>query len=262
MDDNSKFTLIAKRILRELRALNETVGANLLAVQKQVEKQTEATHKAEDAVQKEQSLPEAALILNAIESIGRDYRESQRAQDGHHNKTFWVSVVGVMVVAAYTTFTALQWFDLRDNFKVEQRAWVVPFDLSAEPFTGDPIKTIFKVLFKNTGRTPALKTHAWIAATPDLQSIPVTNPEELSGADAMILGPNGIGNTSTQKPYPPEAIQLIKKGVRLYIYGTIWYQDVFGKHHWTQFCYYPGTDLKGFGPCPIHNTCDDCGTTK
>lgn len=180
-----------------------------------------------------------------------------------------VSIFTVLIFFAgvfYTIFAALQWCTMRESNRINrealvsvQRAWVIPFEVSPEALPSDPTKTIFKVVFRNTGHTPAPRTHAWIAGTSDLQSIPATNPVEPSDAGAMLIGPDGIGNTSTQNPYSPEAIRLIKSGVRLYLYGTIWYYDVFGKHHWTQFCYYPGTDLKGFGPCPIHNTCDDCG---
>jgi hypothetical protein len=49
----------------------------------------------------------------------------------------------------------------------------------------------------------------------------------------------------------------MRRGLNTYVFGTMWFDDVFGSHHWTQFCYLVGNDLKA-RPSGFHNTCDDC----
>jgi len=140
------------------------------------------------------------------------------------------------------------------QIRLDQRAWVVPSETVADKASGG---TYFKVTFKNSGHTPALRTHAWIGTTPGLSKVPNADPiRKKDPVDSFALAPGGTGNTSTPT-FTDAEIEPIRHGARFYIYGTVAYADVFGKNHWSQFCFYPGLDLKGFGPCSKHNTTDD-----
>lgn len=166
-----------------------------------------------------------------------------------------LEIVAFLFAIGYAIITYFQWRDVSKNFRTDERAWVVPSDaIDEKTSTGE---TYFKVTFKNSGHTPALRTHAWIGTTPDFNKIPDRDPIVIKGQiDSLVLAPEGTGNTSTP-PFPDEVIDSIRHGARLYIYGTVAYGDVFGKDHWSQFCFYPGFDMKGFGPCSKHNTTDD-----
>jgi hypothetical protein len=168
-----------------------------------------------------------------------------------------LETVAFIFAIGYAVVTFFQWQDARRNFKTDERAWVLPLVPSAEKTdSGD---TYFKIPFKNTGHTPALRVHAWIGTTPNFAAIPNTDPIATGNdVDSSVVAPDGIGNTSTmQTPFKDISLDPIRHGARLYIYGTIAYNDVFGIAHWSQFCVYPGMNLQSFGPCSKHNTTDD-----
>lgn len=119
--------------------------------------------------------------------------------------------------------------------KLDQRAWVTVFDIQVEKTPSG--KTYFKVLYKNTGKTPALEVNACIAYTSYFHEIPDFDKEPSNSSGQM--SPGGTFNTSTiSKPLSVRDINRIKNGqIPLYIFGTIWYKDIYDVHHWTQFCF-------------------------
>ena len=172
-------------------------------------------------------------------------------------------VIVVIVVQAY--IYKKQWkamtesVDLtRTTFHIDQRAWVFPFDVQSEQNPAG--KTFFKILYRNTGKTPALKTSSWVGTTGSIDKIPNSDPPPKPTDAYGLLPPGGVFNTSTvDHPFGPEVIGPVRNGIPLYVFGTIWYEDVFTVKHWTQFCYRVGADLKSFGPCSGHNGTDDTG---
>jgi hypothetical protein len=173
-----------------------------------------------------------------------------------------VQVVMCIVTCAYIIFAGLQWKVMSrqlDLMHVDQRAWLAPVEVTSEPLGSG---TIFKVLFRNTGKTPGIDVSAWINRTTSLPQITALDPGSPNKV-AGLFAPNAVGNTSTSDvPIGAKDVEAIGKGLHVYIYGTIRYGDIFKKQHWTQFCYFPGPDLKSFGSCPIHNGCDDCEQPK
>lgn len=170
-------------------------------------------------------------------------------------------MVGLTLLVAFAAFWSAWSFqkqltDSRNTFAVAQRAWVAPIttELRSES-AQNGMGTVFVVPFSNTGKTPAFKVHAWVNWTTILGQI--TDADPIADKEGMLLPPQGVGNISTP-PVLPADVERIKFGYRLYVYGTIKYRDIFGNDHWTQFCFYPGQDLKGFGPCDNnHNGTDD-----
>ncbi len=168
--------------------------------------------------------------------------------------TFVLAAVGILTVI----FLRCQLEEARGNDALASRAWIAPVSTalrSEASKVGDG--TIFVVPYSNTGKTPAFNVNSWINRTDSLEKIGDMDP--VGSKANMLLAPDGIGNTSTADiPIAPTDVEHIKAGtLTVYIYGTISYEDVYGKAHWTQFCFYPGADLKSFGPCGKHNTTDD-----
>jgi hypothetical protein len=184
-----------------------------------------------------------------------EQKDNRAAQLRQAKALNWITAIGVGVAVFALCGLIYNVRQSRRAMEINERAWVVPTKATTEQ--NDKGDFSFKIPFTNTGRSPALLTHAWIGTTPNLSTIAKSDPIAAGdGHDSYVLAPDGVGNTSTAT-FTAESLEPIRHGAHLYIYGTIVYQDVFGKSHWTQFCFYPGEDLKGFGPCPKHNTTHD-----
>lgn len=155
--------------------------------------------------------------------------------------------------------------EMRKTRILDERAWVTPFDITTvtNNIQSNP-SFFFKLLYKNTGKTPALNVNTWIAQSGSLDDIPTNHEgDPKSPNTGMLLVPDGIGHsTTTFHPLSESEVQAIKRGNGFYIWGITYYDDIFGKHHWTQFCFFPFLDGTGFGTPPIHNACDDADNNK
>jgi hypothetical protein len=149
----------------------------------------------------------------------------------------------------------------------DERAWVGPtityatYDVTN---TGsEPVAVHFSVRFKNTGRTPAIKVIPLISEYADIKSIPNFDKFPNPVYHSMLLPPDGEADMPIEVPTPIYAntYLAIKTGHPFYIVGTIWYDDIFGTNHWTQFCTLISADFKPI-PQPVHNTCDDAQTNQ
>jgi len=208
--------------------------------------------------------PENAIASTSKENdtIAKDKEDKSKCKN-KINFPSWITAFCTVAIAIitgfYTHYASEQVAQMKvvvknanNQLRLEQRAWVAPFNISSEAIGN---KTIFKVLFKNTGKTPALNVTAWINRTDRLDQITSIDPYSLE--PGFILIQEGVGNTSTSdSPIEARDVEAIKHGLQIYVYGTIRYQDIFGEGHWTQFCYFVGPDLKAFGACKTHNSCD------
>lgn len=160
----------------------------------------------------------------------------------------FVSAIGLIVSISRT----------RSQARIDQRAWVAPTDEKfLKTSAGDPYVA---VNFMNTGKTFALKSSAWIDHKFSLKEIPDFD-DQTKTTNSGTYAPNGSGSISfAEHPMNAQIIPLIQNGSVLYVYGTIWYEDVFSaEQHWTQFCYALGKDLVTFAPCEggKHTKTDD-----
>jgi hypothetical protein len=186
-----------------------------------------------------------------------EQKTNRAAQLGQAKLLNWITAVGVGIAILTLIGLICSVQQSRHALEFNERAWILPtMPVVEQTETGE---TYFKIPFKNTGHTPALRTHAWIGTVGDFNKITTADP--IGDADKtgnFVVPPDGTGNTSTiDDPIDKGFVDQIKNGATLYIYGTIAYVDIFGNSHWTQFCVYPGRDLKAFAPCSKHNTTDD-----
>ena len=106
----------------------------------------------------------------------------------------------------------------------------------------------------------ALNGKIFINQTIELAKVANRDPFPLAGSPTFFLAPTGTNN-STQwlSDESVATFNTTKRGV--FIYGTIWYDDIFKQSHWTQFCYevisIEPSGIIGFQPCDRHNTSDD-----
>jgi hypothetical protein len=108
----------------------------------------------------------------------------------------------------------------------------------------------------NTGRTPAVnfKSQVWSGTNPPNASPPLTPPATFPSGSQGILMPERTWNTTTTQLNDPEKSSFSKTGSHFYVWGIFEYDDFFGAHHTTQFCFVnePLTSAQ-FVPCPGGN---------
>lgn len=161
-----------------------------------------------------------------------------------------LKLISIVAGIAYAFITYLQWGDLRANFKIDNRAWVMPFEYKK---TTDFNKNVIgaNMFYKNTGKTPALDLQVFVGWAAGESLIPKRDiPSDNS--PKFALAPDGVGNSAPN--IPPAVV----KGVTIgnpggFIFGTIWYKDVFGYAHWNQYCVGIGPHFDYFTACTIHN---------
>lgn len=116
-----------------------------------------------------------------------------------------------------------------DNFHQEQRAWVSITGAS------NPEPMHLRVGYGNSGRTPALGVTAYRNYTITLGDIPQTDREPVSGR--TTTAPPGVPYFSDVSITPGDWATFKQTHRSIYLYGTIWYEDIFHSHHWTQWCF-------------------------
>lgn len=143
----------------------------------------------------------------------------------------------------------------RDQMRLDQRAWIGTSDINPGEFsekTGFPVA----VSFLNSGKTPA--THIHVSVKYLISPTPLRGPsadliKSLSYFSSSDIAPQGklvqgFGWVfAAGKTYAPEEIsgnqgieahykQISDGSVSLYYFGTIRYDDIFGRHWNTNYC--------------------------
>ncbi len=154
--------------------------------------------------------------------------------------------------------------EMRNQRVMDERAWVFVTELATIPQSNS---VTFVVKFKNSGRTPAFDlqtTAGQVQINPpyDERNLP---PDVSRGIASLDNRPPEYQNIMA----PNEELVMAVKSVddqptidrkrTSYIYGKIWYNDIFKRPHWTTFCGMYETN-KIFRAAGFHNSCDDVET--
>jgi RNase H-fold protein (predicted Holliday junction resolvase) len=276
VDNPAQFVSIAKRILRELRTLNETVSAKLLGVQKQIEsiaKEHQATKERENPA------PEIRAILNPLQGIQAEQHAGNHSQGRYQNRNLIVSVAGVLVLLGYTIVNYKMLCAMRkankaasDSFtqtlgqmqtqtvaqgnaaaaaqraattaehtlglmQLQQRALVV---LEIPPKFDKPDNSVTYAA-KNFGRSVASKVRISTAFVDEVGESPAAQDKACS----EIATPRTTGFVNWELLVPEQAgnhrksfLRSIPSGKEIsYFVGCIRYADPFSENRWTRFCY-------------------------
>ena len=147
-----------------------------------------------------------------------------------------------------------------------QRARVAVDGIPHQIISEDKESITFQISYKNTGRTPAIKVACASGAALLPSRVPQLENAPNRPVNAGTLAPNGTG--VVRSPIiSAETMKAVNDGVPLYLYGTIWYNDVFGKSHWSQFCWKierlkDNHNLISFSVWTNHNSSDDLAAKK
>lgn len=259
---------LCNKIIAELRRLSDAVASHEEAAQQR--------HKSQ---QEQESSAAITGIRDAVQSIAQSQETAPKKW--HKDRTFLISLAGVMVVGAYTFVTALQWNDANKNFRASQRPWV-KIRLAKDGFPDLPRELIGKPLiftleFSNVGQTPARDVNiASFVEVVDLGKSPNLIDSRMMVPKYPIKG--RIFNSGTfgfmfQNAKPEledihrwkiltedawgnhtgddgvltktEWQSLIDGNKYVAIWSVATYSDIFDKLHWTAFC-----TSHRYGPSP------------
>lgn len=150
-----------------------------------------------------------------------------------------VSVLSMLIAAYSAHLSDRSLNQARDSFRIGQRPYVVveTIRLAELPNVDRPLAA--EALIRNTGATPALNMQA--SQHLDVVSVPPTGvPHDFSpGSGRLVLGSNLARAIRVvgERPLTTEELQRVNSGkLRIYVTGTISYEDVFQRVHETEFC--------------------------
>lgn len=142
----------------------------------------------------------------------------------------------------------------KSNMEMDQRAWLAPYYCEVRNAPEDTSQTVFRVNFKNTGKTPAVRVQMVISNI--WGDIPLSKHDSNPNATAGMMAPEAAAWIDSI-PLVRAQTDIIN-GKNFRVAGTIWYDDIFGHHHWSEFAYWvilsPPVQ---FQPTLDHNSCDD-----
>lgn len=163
-----------------------------------------------------------------------------------------------------------------DISRNDQRAWVTADTILSDPsILKEGVPANVFITFKNSGKSPALYLSVIGKVDPvGGASLPSFSYESETTKRFGVLGPNVACFTSfpvaTMDPTTREKApltgmlfhRLVSGDVVWYFHGVARYRDIFGRPHWTTFCYYmhdlPGPAAFGGGrACENHNNAGD-----
>ena len=191
-------------------------------------------------------------ILSLDDESKRDRATRDDRQYGVQNSIRWAAWSAFVAAAFYGAVTAGQWWDLRHNFKLEQRPWI---SISDQAIVLSPEMMDAEIKFTNTGKTPARNvqkaTQIKINPLPLMDGPLDAEVRDLDFRGHSILGPQGTVRVrvGTEAEVGGKAI-ILKNALKdrfpaidsgdqiLYLFGEIKYEDVSGGQRTTKYCLY------------------------
>jgi len=191
------------------------------------------------------STPFQIEFLGTLLSIGDQIKAASEQYDA--NQKDWYSpsmlVQGLLVIVGlgYTFFAACQWRAIRSQANImvaSERAWVGVHFKQLYTLGGDFVDMeIF-----NSGKSPGhIKDVRLVGLEVADKDKPVSyKPKSVPPPGMGIVWTIFPGESTTQRwdvrLEPEEVTQVAAKTKRLPLFGFVWYDDVFGNGHVTNFC--------------------------
>ena len=168
-----------------------------------------------------------------------------------------VLISGIVALAAFVSL-----WTTRKQLRLDQRAWV-GIDKPrgtlrlAKPF-------VVTIVLRNTGKTPA-RNLAIVETSRSVKKedkISFAHPTISTEPTAALLMPGGLQRIRKSIVEGSEVTadvitSITKEEYRYVFYGTLTYQDVFGKDHWLRYYFWLSPDGQGYIIGPEHNDTGD-----
>jgi hypothetical protein len=213
------------------------------------------------------------------------YDAAGEKEERWNRKIFAAEIVAAFLLAASVAAVAWQGFLLRQSNRTNrealesaQRPWVGISgndSFRLQLIKGEPLKVV--LIPKNFGTAPALKEISVnkMDEVPPFGHIPnfsAYTKEEAGPPTVLFPGSASTVQIDTTKPsaqgnivfahLTDEEIRQIRTGaIRIYLYGSIWYEDTFHKAHRTDYCFMFNSETSSestasFIACSEHNYAD------
>jgi hypothetical protein len=156
--------------------------------------------------------------------------------------------------------------EMRASQQMDERAWVLATGDMEQSASENRETAMFQVIYKNYGKTPAINMETVIRTVRDRHQIPKNDVYPSLPEHQGICPPNEGGKIPAGE-LPMRVMADIADGAPVWVFGTIWYDDIFGGHHWSQFCIEAhrnllNKNLISFRQLQIHNSCDNAETSQ
>lgn len=210
--------------------------------------------------------PEVDVVIHTPEYVRIEERKARESQKKYQRHSLFATWAGVFVVAAYTTFAALQWCATRQASYQDQRPWVAGtrWNLAGELTENtDPSSVKVTIEIQNLGKTPALN----VTGSGRIYLLPSDPQGALDAGDdpKTIRGilPQGV---PTWLPFDaePSLLDFTRDDIleyrhnhrKMYVQAKIGYCDTWNNFNWTLFCMHRayGEDLTYFRSCEHGNS--------
>lgn len=190
-------------------------------------------------------------------------QEKQRPRQGWKEFNWWKErgeLVAFLAAVIIMVITYHEWQDMRQEHMLDERAWLMVSDFSQMVSEKNDFVT-FNIIAKNTGKTPAINVQSAMFWAKRLDLIPQRDERPNPQVNSWNIPPDG-GNRAESPPVTTDMMQGVANGVPFYMYGTFWYDDIFKRHHWSQFCVRvertsTALNMINFVTMTNHNSCDD-----
>lgn len=152
----------------------------------------------------------------------------------------------------------LQLKEMRRQMELDEQPWVFAFDPGFR--IENETNVIFYARVRNSGKTPALNMSDFVGFIPPT-ILRLIEPDMRDRFKKDILPPGG----DAQIQVPPiffnqSDLKSLHEGKGGYVFGTLWYDDIFRHSHTNQFCFSLTNGV--FVTAGFHVSCSDAEQEK
>jgi len=134
-----------------------------------------------------------------------------------------------------------------------ERAWVY-VEVKDNMLMQESTNFVLHAKIINSGKTIGILTGTISAVSTDESKIPTHDP--IAGGQSVILNPR-TDESIFQEFVISVPIAAFQNSRGVYFCGTVFYRDIFGDSHWTEFCYHFSEGGRFGTVTRFHNSSDD-----
>lgn len=166
-------------------------------------------------------------------------------------------LAGVTNSQAQMSVMQAQLNEMKRASQLDERAWVFS-SIEDNSVVVQSNSCVIMIRFKNIGKTPAINIGTIENSTADVADVKDVDPKVEGVRSSLAPGDN------INMPYqiPNNLVLKLQDGKPIYVFGTIYYDDIFGMEHWTQFCYSIFNEGRTTLQPNFHNICDEIETNQ
>jgi hypothetical protein len=194
------------------------------------------------------------VVIERVQPSTPQIEARENRKERRNQRNLLIQGAIAFFACAYATIAFFQWRAQINALKIDQRAWVGVMQVNSEIKHAESTYIDAKIM--NSGKTPSLGQEQvyevlWLPKG--------TNPNftytRSMAEGSFVLFPNSESHsTYTDHIFSQDEVSKIMYGdLVVFMGGTIWYRDVFGNNHTTEYCWILDPKTKGWIACTFHN---------